>query len=105
MTLTRLSPSLFEQPSTQRPAPARVSLQRVQPAPTCAATLTLPIDANALNSVLRSRDGTVEFTLSSETLELVVAYSDGQGAHSRRLRGRVRLDFETAQPEPVAVRA
>jgi hypothetical protein len=65
----------------------------------------LPIDAHALRSVLRSSDGTVEFTLSSEALELVVAYVDGQGSHSRRLRGRVRLAFETAQAAPVAVRA
>ena len=107
MTLTRLSPSLFEAPSVnaQRAAPARVSLQRVPAAPACAATLTLPIDADALSSVLCSRDGMVEFTLSSETLELVVAYADGQGAHSRRLRGRIRLAFEAAQPEPVAARA
>lgn len=107
MTLTRLTPSLFEAPTfgAPRPAPARVALQRVVPAPASAATLTLPIDASALNSVLRSSDGTVEFTLSSEALELVIAYADGQGAHSRRLRGRVRLAFETAQPEPVAARA
>jgi hypothetical protein len=107
MTLSRLTPSLFEAPNpcAQRPAPARVSLQRAAPAPASAATLTLPIDANALRSVLRSTDGTVEFTLSSETLELVVAYADGQGAHSRRLRGRVRLAFETVQPVPAALRA
>ena len=107
MTLSRLTPSLFEAPTfgAPRPAPARVSLQRVAPPPASAATLTLPIDANALRSVLRSSDGTVEFTLSSETLELIVAYADGQGAHSRRLRGRIRLAFETAQPEPVAARA
>jgi hypothetical protein len=107
MTFSRLTPSLFEAPNYggPRPAPARVSLQRVPPVPASAATLTLQIDANALNSVLRSRDGAVEFTLSSDTLELIVAYADGQGSHSRRLRGRVRLAFETAQPELVAARA
>jgi hypothetical protein len=103
MTLTRLSPSLFEEPAASLPrsTPARVTLQRVPAAPASAATITLPIDAKALDSMLRSRNGMVEFTLSSETLELIVAYTDSQGAHSRRLRGRVRLAFETAQPEAV----